>query len=49
MLLGGGRASLELPEVTAVCDALRPPVQTHLIDDEVLFDVDLSGQRRAIA
>jgi riboflavin-specific deaminase-like protein len=49
MLLGAGQASIDLPGVTRAKDALRPPVRAHVIDDEVLFDVDLSHQRVAIA
>jgi len=45
MLLGAGQASLVLPPVERAKDALRPPVRAHLLEDEVLFDVDLSGQR----
>jgi riboflavin-specific deaminase-like protein len=48
MLLGSGQASLELPPVKRAKDALRPPMRAHLLDDEVLFDVDLSGQRTAV-
>jgi diaminohydroxyphosphoribosylaminopyrimidine deaminase/5-amino-6-(5-phosphoribosylamino)uracil reductase len=48
MLLGSGQASLDLPHVKRAGDALRPPMRAHLLDDEVLFDVDLSAQRIAI-
>jgi diaminohydroxyphosphoribosylaminopyrimidine deaminase / 5-amino-6-(5-phosphoribosylamino)uracil reductase len=48
MLLGTGRASLMLPPVERADRALRPPVRAHIIDDEVLFDVDLSDHRRPV-
>jgi riboflavin-specific deaminase-like protein len=48
MLLGGGQPSIELPPVARADEALRPPVRAHLLADEVLFDVDLSAQRRCI-
>ncbi len=48
MLLGAGQASLALPPVQQARDALRPPVRAHLLEDEVLFDVDLSDQRAPI-
>jgi riboflavin biosynthesis pyrimidine reductase len=48
MLLGAGQSSIHLPGVQRARDALRPPVRAHVIDDEVLFDVDLSDQRVSI-
>lgn len=48
MLLGAGQPSIELPPVERADEALRPPVRAHLLADEVLFDVDLSGQRRGV-
>jgi riboflavin biosynthesis pyrimidine reductase len=48
ILLGAGQASLALAPIERADQALRPPVRAHLIDDEVVFDVDLSGQRRPI-
>jgi hypothetical protein len=45
MLLGAGQPSIALPPVKLASDALRPPVATHLLCDEVLFDVDLSAHR----
>lgn len=45
MLLGAGQPSIALPPVARADEALRPPVCTHLLADEVLFDVDLSAQR----
>ena len=49
MLLGAGQSSLALPPIDRAEDALRPPVAPHLIDDEVLFDIDLSCGRKPIA
>jgi riboflavin-specific deaminase-like protein len=48
MLLGAGQSSLALPPIDRADDALRPPVAPHLLDDEVLFDVDLSCRRQRI-
>lgn len=48
MLLGAGQPSIELPPVERADEALRPPVRAHLLADEVLFDVDLSAQRKAV-
>jgi diaminohydroxyphosphoribosylaminopyrimidine deaminase / 5-amino-6-(5-phosphoribosylamino)uracil reductase len=45
MLLGAGQPSVTLAPVLRADEALRPPVRAHLLDDEVLFDVDLSAQR----
>ena len=45
MIIGSGRESVILPEIESIDHALRPPIRVHLIDDEVLFDCDLSAQR----
>ena len=45
IIIGSGRASIILPEIKRVDHALRPSIRVHLIDDEVLFDCDLSAQR----
>jgi diaminohydroxyphosphoribosylaminopyrimidine deaminase/5-amino-6-(5-phosphoribosylamino)uracil reductase len=45
MILGAGRAGLELPPIARVDDALRPPIRVHPLGDEVLFDCDLSATR----
>ena len=47
LILGSGLPSLALPPIARVTDALRVPIQTHRIHDEVLFDCDLSDQRAA--
>jgi diaminohydroxyphosphoribosylaminopyrimidine deaminase / 5-amino-6-(5-phosphoribosylamino)uracil reductase len=49
MILGAGQVSLALPPIERTDDALRPPVAPHLLDGEVLFDVDLTCQRKPIA
>jgi diaminohydroxyphosphoribosylaminopyrimidine deaminase/5-amino-6-(5-phosphoribosylamino)uracil reductase len=48
MLLGAGQPSLTLAPIERADDALRPPVFPHLLDGEVLFDIDLSSSRRLI-
>lgn len=45
ILMGSGRASLNLPAIEHMDQALRLNVMTHLLDDEILFDCDLTGQR----
>ena len=49
VILGGGRASLDLSPITHCDEALRPRTVTHVLGDEVLFDCDLSAQRRPVA
>ncbi len=48
IILGGGRSSLDLAPITRCEEALRPQTYTHVLGNEVLFDCDLSGQRKAI-
>jgi diaminohydroxyphosphoribosylaminopyrimidine deaminase / 5-amino-6-(5-phosphoribosylamino)uracil reductase len=48
MILGAGQPSLALAPVERADDALRPPVTPHLLDGEVLFDIDLSSRRRPL-
>ena len=45
IILGSGRAGLALPPIERADQALRAPIRTHRLDDEILFDVDLSAQR----
>ena len=45
IILGAGRASFILPGLERADQALRMKVHTHQLDDEVLFDCDLSAQR----
>ena len=44
-MLGSGRASFSLPPIARVDEALLTPISVHRLDDEVLFDCDLSAQR----
>jgi diaminohydroxyphosphoribosylaminopyrimidine deaminase / 5-amino-6-(5-phosphoribosylamino)uracil reductase len=48
IILGGGRSSLDLTPITRCEEALRPHTYTHVLGNEVLFDCDLSAQRRLI-
>jgi diaminohydroxyphosphoribosylaminopyrimidine deaminase / 5-amino-6-(5-phosphoribosylamino)uracil reductase len=48
IILGSGRASFILPPIERADQALRMPVRVHQLDDEVLFDCDLSAQRLPI-
>jgi riboflavin-specific deaminase-like protein len=48
VILGGGRASLDLAPITRCDEALRPRTVTHMLGDEVLFDCDLTAQRRTV-
>ncbi|PWT87282.1 MAG: riboflavin deaminase [Proteobacteria bacterium] len=45
IILGSGRASLSLPPVQRVADALPAPMRVHPLGAEVLLDCDLSAQR----
>jgi hypothetical protein len=45
IILGSGRASFALPPIERADEALRAPMRVHQLDDEVLFDCDLSAQR----
>jgi diaminohydroxyphosphoribosylaminopyrimidine deaminase/5-amino-6-(5-phosphoribosylamino)uracil reductase len=45
VILGAGHASFALPPVERADQALRVPMFVHQIDDEVLYDCDLSAQR----
>ena len=45
IILGAGRASFILPPIERADQALRVPIHAHQLDDEVLFDCDLSAQR----
>jgi hypothetical protein len=44
--LGCGHASFALPPIERVEQALRPVTRIHMLGCEVLFDCDLSDQRR---
>ena len=45
IILGSGRTSFSLPPIARVDEAILTPMQVHRLDDEVLFDCDLSAQR----
>lgn len=48
IVLGSGRVGLALPPIERADQALRMPMHVHCLDDEVLFDCDLSAQRVGI-
>jgi riboflavin biosynthesis pyrimidine reductase len=45
IILGSGRASFNLSPIERADQALRAPMRTFRLDEEVLFDCDLSAQR----
>jgi hypothetical protein len=45
IILGSGRAGIILPPVERANQALRAPMRSFRLGDEVLFDCDLSAQR----
>src|SRR5437763_3295703 len=45
IILGSGRPSFSLPPIARVDEELLTPISVHRLDDEVLFDCDLSAQR----
>ena len=48
IIIGDGRPSFILPPIERVDDALRAPMRAHRLGDEVLFDCDLSDQRKSV-
>jgi hypothetical protein len=51
IILGGGRASLTLPPIERVDEAIRAPMRAHVLDadgGDVLLDCDLGAQRLPI-
>jgi diaminohydroxyphosphoribosylaminopyrimidine deaminase/5-amino-6-(5-phosphoribosylamino)uracil reductase len=46
IIIGAGRPSFVLPPIGRVDEALRAPMRVHRLGDEVLFDCDLSAQRK---
>jgi len=48
IILGGGRSSLDLAPIARCEEGLRPRTYTHVLGNEVLFDCDLSAQRRPV-
>ncbi len=47
IILGSGRTAFTLPPIDKVDEAVLTPMRVHHLDDEVLFDCDLSAQGRA--
>ena len=45
IIMGSGRPSFNLPPIEHMDQALRLPVQTHLLDNEIVFDCALRSQR----
>jgi diaminohydroxyphosphoribosylaminopyrimidine deaminase / 5-amino-6-(5-phosphoribosylamino)uracil reductase len=48
VILGGGRAGLDLAPIKRCEEALRPHTLTHVLGREVLFDCDLTARRRPV-
>ncbi len=48
IILGGGGPGLMLPPLERADQAPRMPIRVHKIEDDVLFDCDLSAQRVAL-
>ena len=48
IIIGTGRPSFNLPPIESLQEALRAPMKIHQLDGDVLFDCDLSAQRRPI-
>jgi riboflavin-specific deaminase-like protein len=48
IIFGSGRPGFILPPVERADQALRAPMRIYQLDDEVLFDCDLSAQRVAV-
>jgi diaminohydroxyphosphoribosylaminopyrimidine deaminase/5-amino-6-(5-phosphoribosylamino)uracil reductase len=48
IVLGSGRPSFNLPPIEHMDEAMRLPVKTYLIGNEIVFDCDLQQQRGAI-
>jgi riboflavin-specific deaminase-like protein len=48
IIIGSGRSGFSLPPIARPDEAVLMPMQVHRLDDEVLFDCDLSGQRMPI-
>jgi riboflavin biosynthesis pyrimidine reductase len=45
IILGAGRASLSLPAIVRVDEAVRAPIRAYVLDGDVLLDCDLTAQR----
>jgi riboflavin biosynthesis pyrimidine reductase len=45
IIMGSGRPSFNLPPIAHMDQAMRLPVKTHQIGNEIVFDCDLQSQR----
>lgn len=48
IILGAGRAGINLPSIERVDQAMRTPMRAMALGEEVLLDCDLSAQRRPV-
>jgi riboflavin-specific deaminase-like protein len=48
IVMGSGRPSFNLPPIEHMDQAMRLPVKTHLLGNEIVFDCELQPQRSAI-
>jgi riboflavin-specific deaminase-like protein len=48
IVMGSGRPSFNLPPIEHMDQAMRLPVKTHLLGNEIVFDCELHQQRSAI-
>ena len=45
IIMGSGRPSFNLPPIAHMDQAIRLPVTTHILGNEIVFDCDLQSQR----
>jgi diaminohydroxyphosphoribosylaminopyrimidine deaminase / 5-amino-6-(5-phosphoribosylamino)uracil reductase len=45
IIIGAGRASVSLPPIEKLNEALRAPIRAHVLGEELLVDCDLSARR----
>ena len=48
IIIGAGPASVTLPPIARLEQALRAPMRCHVLGEEVLLDCDLGAQRIAV-
>jgi len=48
IIIGSGPASVTLPPIARLEQAMRVPIRAHVLGEEVLLDCDLSAQRAAV-
>jgi riboflavin-specific deaminase-like protein len=48
IIIGAGPSSITLPPIKLLDHALRAPMRSHILGDEVLLDCDLTAQRIAV-